>query len=295
MWVVCGLLMPFQSRESYFALRALNVELASIKDGGGLLYDQRRKGKDTSNVALKLRMQWWNDSIFTLSSSSGNSNPIVRSMHRAIQESNFTIRFLQRLMEARSMDLDCTQYSTMNDLIQYSHDTHSSLLYLQLECCSGDVDEQVDIIANHIGIGLGIVTTIRSIVYRASIMGEIAIPNDLLQQYDVSHSDFFQIINHEGTEKEVKLKGAVQQMAQLAHSYLNEARKHQDKLPKNDKRIALLPAVIGFHYLHQLQHTYQYDVLYPQKQANRNNTLSSPMEQLKFTMLLGRAYLTGIF
>lgn len=292
--------MPYPSRESYFAIRAWNVELASIKDGGG--YQQRRRSMEdgTNNLAVKLRMQWWRDSILQPPTTS-SSNPIVRSMQYAMMESNLTKRFIQRIMDAREMDLDKTSISTKNDLLQYSHDTYSSLLYLQLECIQqhhDEEDEQLDIIANYIGIGLGIVTTIRSIVYRASISGEIAIPMDILQQYNLSPSTFFQIIHQESPpqeEEEEKLKAAVQEMATMAQFYLNEARKHQDKLPKNNQRLALLPAVIGFHYLHLLQHTYQYDILYPQKQANNNNTTSSPMEQLKFTMLLGRAYLTGIF
>ena len=53
---LCGLLMPHTSRRSYFAIRALNVELASVKDGsvsrkvGGAQRDE-----SGASIALKIR------------------------------------------------------------------------------------------------------------------------------------------------------------------------------------------------------------------------------------------------
>jgi len=82
---VCGLLMPSNAREAFFALRAFNVEIATIKDAsrlvggrsrgglqrsspaaaGGTNYDDNRmdEGVGDSSIGSRLRMQWWRDAI----------------------------------------------------------------------------------------------------------------------------------------------------------------------------------------------------------------------------------------
>lgn len=150
---LCGLLMPYESRRSYFAIRALNVELASIKDGsisrqvGGAQFEE-----SGASMALKIRVHWWRDAIsqiyngesttssdpFTAGILSGMStscwnNPVVRALDYAVQEHNLTRRFLERLVEAREEDLDISQLESTLDALSYAESTFSSLLYLSLE------------------------------------------------------------------------------------------------------------------------------------------------------------------
>jgi hypothetical protein len=145
--------MPSDARKSYFSIRALNVELASIKDGsvsrkvGGAQFDE-----SGASMALKIRVQWWREAINQIYgngstvdelsttpdfvASMANSvwkNPVVRVLDYAAQESKLTRRFLERLLEAREEDLDVRQVETMNDAIAYAESTFSSLLYLSLE------------------------------------------------------------------------------------------------------------------------------------------------------------------
>jgi NADH dehydrogenase [ubiquinone] 1 alpha subcomplex assembly factor 6 len=156
---LCGLLLPANARRSYFAIRAFNVELASIKDGsvsrkvGGAQFDN----DSGASMALKIRLQWWRQALNTiyseeedggdtgdLSSSSDPlldsmirsswNNPVVRELDTAVHQSQLTRRFLERLVEAREIDLDVRQFNTMNEQIQYAENTFSSLLYLSLEC-----------------------------------------------------------------------------------------------------------------------------------------------------------------
>lgn len=151
---LCGLLMPHKSRRSYFAIRAFNVELASIKDGsvsrqvGGAQFEE-----SGATMALKVRIQWWRDAIgqiygdnmsvaggapsqdgfvAAMASSSWN-NPVVRVLDHAVHESNLTRRFLERLVETREEDLDVKQLHTLDEAITYAENTFSSLLYLSLE------------------------------------------------------------------------------------------------------------------------------------------------------------------
>ena len=149
---LCGLLMPKASRRSYFAIRALNVELASIKDGsvsrkvGGAQFEE-----SGASMALKIRVQWWRDALSQIYGEEGSSdgadnqgvmsgmasscwnNPVVRVLDHAVQEKMLTRRFLERLLEAREEDLDVRQVETFQDVMAYAEATQSSLFYLSLE------------------------------------------------------------------------------------------------------------------------------------------------------------------
>jgi len=213
---LCGLLLPKSAREHYFALRAFNIEIASIKDGGSV---KKRRTKTpgqgvsgSSSLASQLRMQWWRDAVAFLyqrqcdtrkrkrqpqppnSNFTSNNNdesflknPIVRSLHHTILTKRLTPRFLNRLIDARETDLEIYQYPTIHSLLRYSEQTYCSLLYLTLECCD-ILDEEADAVAFQIGVGVGITTAIRGIVVRASPggSGEMGIPKEVMDKWGVS-------------------------------------------------------------------------------------------------------------
>jgi NADH dehydrogenase [ubiquinone] 1 alpha subcomplex assembly factor 6 len=67
---ICGLLLPKESRNSYFAMRAFNVEVASIKDSSNMRLKRSPADVEAlptppppSILALQLRMQWWRNAI----------------------------------------------------------------------------------------------------------------------------------------------------------------------------------------------------------------------------------------
>lgn len=138
--------MPQHAQSSYFAVRAVNAELASIKDGSSLRRRQATAPLETSTtLALQMRMQWWRDAVAQVygDEPSGSSSalsiscwqsPVVRALAEATTRSNLTRRFLERLIDAREGDLEMNQYKTMQQAIEYAEDSVSSLLYLSLEC-----------------------------------------------------------------------------------------------------------------------------------------------------------------
>ena len=145
--------MPQKSQRAFFALRAFNVELASVKGTHNLR--KMEQGGDITDtpttMALQMRMQWWRDALVeiygdddsssqstpdrplqNLSISCWNS-PIVRSLDLANQQVGFTRSFLDRLIDSRALDLEVQQLKTLDDSINYAEETVSSLLYLTLE------------------------------------------------------------------------------------------------------------------------------------------------------------------
>eukprot|EP00559_Dactyliosolen_fragilissimus_P009622 CAMPEP_0184864826 /NCGR_PEP_ID=MMETSP0580-20130426/16111_1 /TAXON_ID=1118495 /ORGANISM="Dactyliosolen fragilissimus" /LENGTH=547 /DNA_ID=CAMNT_0027363747 /DNA_START=194 /DNA_END=1837 /DNA_ORIENTATION=- len=341
---LCGLLMPSNARESYFAIRAFNVEIASIKDGGGVVKRRSHSPNSSgSSLALQLRMQWWKDALediydktsrspsptyspssskvevtsttnhknnnnnhnnddTTLSSSLFTSNqyrnPILRSLSRAISEHQLTKPFLRRMIDAREADLHFhedtnttttttthSNLATLRDLLRYAEDTSSSVLYLSLETCNVRNDD-ADEVAFHLGVAIGLVTTLRSIPFRSIKLGEVAIPLELMTKYNIpysflqnpppptldsSHKNYstsnsnnsdmednlywkqaMENLSPQDQEASRALQQAVKELAQMARTHLHHARSLQGKVPK-EGRTALLPSVWALHALQKLE------------------------------------------
>lgn len=326
---VCGLLMPHEARKAYFAIRAFNVELSSVKDGGvgrragggaQSADDDAFGGGESPPLALKVRMQWWReavnqiydersdeekadamsvkdgdsqDAIFSKSmAASYFKNPVVRVLDYAVQEKQLTRRFLERLFEAREADLDNRQPETVEETVQYADNIFSSLLYLSLE--TADVREgAADVVAQHAGIGLGLVTALRGARFRLC-RGEFPIPRDLIAPGFPYHK-LYSLVDHidEGRdpsevgwadEEKQMLKDAVEQLAALAYSHLDRARDLQSDIPRH-ARPCLLPVVPALHYMSRLEKA-DYDIF--------DDAL---LEQHHLTVLgsLGLAWLTRVF
>lgn len=299
--------MPSSARKQYFALRAFNVELASIKDAS-----DRRKSKPSeeagSSLAHRMRMQWWREALDELypedrsaSGLNGNDdpvmssistsywhNPVVRALHHAVQESNLTRRFLERLVDAREADLDIKQLPTMDNAILYAEDSTSSLLYLTLECC--DVREDAaDEVASNVGVGCGLVTAIRSATHR-SMVGEMSLPAELFPDRSVP-ADYLLARAKDpdyrpNPENDAALQDAVQHMAHVASGYLARARDGQEKGVPKAGRVALLPAVPAIHYLLKLKET-KYDLF--------DERLHPDDSRLVLLSMMARAWWTGKF
>jgi NADH dehydrogenase [ubiquinone] 1 alpha subcomplex assembly factor 6 len=297
--------MPNSSRNHGFALRAFNVEVASIKSGSELYNRPRASDLVEISIGQRMRFQWWREALekiykskvmeetgvhrshdaFTRMSFGFEANPVFRALDLAVQDKNLTRRFLERLLDSREVGLAIQQLDTMNEVIQYAEESSSSLLYLSLECC-GVRDNAADEVASDVGIALGIVTAIRSICHRAEY-GEMAIPKEILPQpipaeYLISrHNPEF----HKIEEYEMILHEAVQHMAYTATQFLIRARASQSEVPKQGRE-ALLPAIAALHYLEKLKEV-NYNVF--------DDKLYPEQGRLVFLTMLGRAWLTGKF
>ncbi len=347
--------MPSSSREAYFALRAFNVEIASIKDASKLIGGRSRSSSNSSSLdmdglgggrdegledntlASRLRMQWWRDAIadvyeqnadnkldnstsslaaphdpILLSlTSSRRHNPTLRSLAHAINTHGLTYRFLRRVLEARENDLSITQYEKWKDVAQYGEDTVSNILYLSLETV-GVRDDGADMVASDIGVGLGVLTALRSTAFRAS-QGECSIPLDLATKHDVLMDTLYHAwdssINNDSnsiggdsdSEQLEKanmareaLRGATVEMVEMASFHLHRARENQGKVPK-EGRMCLLPAVCGLKYLDSLKQ-YNYDVLHPALVGGGDDAAAvERRRRLSLMLMLGRTWLTGTF
>jgi NADH dehydrogenase [ubiquinone] 1 alpha subcomplex assembly factor 6 len=90
-----GLLFPKQFQSAYFALKAFNVEIATVRD---------QIPKNTNNIA-RLRFQFWRDVLHEIQEtkkvSTHINQPVALELLDAIQKHNLTVRWFERMLEAR--------------------------------------------------------------------------------------------------------------------------------------------------------------------------------------------------
>lgn len=153
-----GLLLPRSYQPHFFAIRAYNVEIASIKD-------------QSNNNALtaRVRFQWWREIIdraYSGSNSNSNEHPVAYALQSSIRTAHLNRRWIEKLLEARQMDISIDQPETLHDLETYAERSSSPVLYLMLEMM-GIMNEKADHAASHVGVSSGLVTSLRSIPHLA--------------------------------------------------------------------------------------------------------------------------------
>ena len=174
---LCGSLLPSRARDSFFACRALNLELASVREAV--------RGKASMG---HMRMAFWRDFIAALYSGDGNAttrreltaHPLFDPLSSSVARHGHTRRWFDRLLEARDRDLDGVAPATLGDVEAYAEATQSSLLYLSLEAL-GVRDVDADHAASHIGKAVGIATLLRALPVHARL-GQHYLPSELLEK-----------------------------------------------------------------------------------------------------------------
>lgn len=338
---LCGLLQSHEMKEAYFALRAFNVELASVKDNSNLSSaTSSADGSSSSSATMEyfsdpnvnslagegllrattLKVNWWRTAIADLYNGEKDilnpaalHHPVVRSLGEANKKYGFTKRYLEKMIDARETEMQIDQFDSLQDLIHYGEDTSACLNSLILECytsTSKDEDwlDTADDAAYHIGIAQTIVTSLKSTPYLA-MKRSLSIPSDLMKKYSIPSTvlltpDKYVEQTESGSERYTEefqnvylpaLQNAVREMAFVAKSHFDVARDLQGKIKDSRARVNAIayPAVGVDLYLNKLDQVANYNILdsslYLQTGGFGKNS------QVWYPLLLGRAWVTGVF
>jgi Squalene/phytoene synthase len=154
-------------------------------------------------------------------------------------------------------------------------------------------DDQADIVAYHAGVGIGLVTALRSTPFRLSF-GEVSIPAELFHSkfpYGQLILDYYHKQNETNitlSESDARIfQEAIQHVAYTSAYHFTQARQFQGNVPKSGKPSILLPIIPSLHFLNKLENA-KYNLFDP--------TVSDPnSKRLQLLLTLGRTWLTGIF
>ena len=196
-------------RAAYVACRALNAELASVREA---VQGNAQTGQ--------LRMQWWREDIKRVvqesrdsevgapaSTTKGASEGLARPTHYVLRElgrhlpmCELSERWLLRGLEAREAELVSESHHSIADLEAYSEATCSSQLYLALETLDirgpqyrrtpspWDEEQLRNTLqaASHLGKAIGIVTALRGAIFAAHESGRCSLPRDVLDEAGIT-------------------------------------------------------------------------------------------------------------
>ncbi|KAJ1658524.1 hypothetical protein IWQ61_002246 [Dispira simplex] len=240
-----SLFFPKSLRPAVWSIRALNLELAGIRD-------------TVSDTTIgQMKMLFWKQALEDIKEKrSPPHHPVALVLADTIPRYELSTSWFTKLINARSNNLIHPVNYTLDDLEQYSEDTASTLLYLQLECL-GIRDVEVDHTASHLGKAIGITTLLRATPYNAS-KRLVYLPQDILAKHRISEEDLCRQRNSQG------LSDAVFEISTRAHDQILTAQGHLAEL-QPAAFTALLVAVPYYHVLKILERCH-FDVFSPQLQ-----------------------------
>ncbi|XP_022082412.1 NADH dehydrogenase (ubiquinone) complex I, assembly factor 6-like isoform X2 [Acanthaster planci] len=227
-----ALLLPQSARASVIALRAFNVETASVNES-----------VSEKHIGL-MRMQFWKDVLTRIYEGAPTQQPVAMELYRAVHRHKLSKRWLTRILEARVETLDAKPYQSVEELEAYAESTSSSLLYLTLEAL-GVKDVNADHAASHIGKAQGIVTLLRATPYHIS-KRQVLLPMDVTIKHNVSHETILQ------RNAEQPLKDVIYDIASAAHVHLETARSFKASVPREALPAFLVTGSVEA-YLRRLQ------------------------------------------
>ncbi|RKP37180.1 UPF0551 protein C8orf38-like protein, mitochondrial [Dimargaris cristalligena] len=244
---LASLFFPQRVRPAVWALRALNVELASIRD------------TVTNETLGKMKFLYWKQALEQITKKTQSAqHPIAVLLAAAISSLGLNPIWLNRLVAEREKNLAHATYYSLDEVEQYAENTASALLYLQLECL-GVKDVKADHLASHLGKAVGIATFLRATPANAK-KRLVYLPQDILAKHKVSQESLFRGGRIEG------LDDAVFEIATRAHDHILTAQSHIEnaQLPYTTALLSTLPSI---HYLRALEKA-NFDVFDPRLRHN---------------------------
>jgi NADH dehydrogenase [ubiquinone] 1 alpha subcomplex assembly factor 6 len=237
-WLM-GLLLPQRARGGFYAIRAFNVETATIIDSA--------RGKV---LPAQVRLQWWRDNMQKIYDGGDvqSGSPVLASLADAVRTHGLSRRWFDRVIEARERDLTDGQHqpASMADLERYCSDTATSMVLLSLECLRPSTQQQQqqqqqpsvggepsidwltevaeDLAAQHVGQAVGLCTLLRGTAFHAA-RGDLYLPEDLLQRHGARARSFLEDPAAAPLEdgQRDSCRGAVREVAELAGQHLDAA------------------------------------------------------------------------
>ena len=243
------LLLPDKIRQMGFALRALNVEIASIRD-------------HVSEEAIgKMRVQFWKDSINDIynkkhiQSSQEHvkipNHPVVIELHKCLlKHPNVSLELLNRIISSREVFLSNHQpFQSMEDVEKYSKNAFSSINNILLESLidsqnGNELNGHAKHCANQLGVAEGIVTLLRALPYNAS-QSRVYLPLSLLVSHKISSESIIRGLD------DAELRHVIEVIAAAAEKHLENCRFRKKYLSLEEKLI-MLTAVSSDSYLSKL-------------------------------------------
>jgi len=240
-----ALFAPASRRPALYALYAFNLEIAKVREV-------------TSQPLLgEMRLQWWRESLDGIMAGTPRQHAVAIALSEALRTHRLDRRRLDRLIDARSADLDDEPPATVGALTAYVEGTSATLIELALEALDAR-DEAAMEAGRLIGIAWGLTGLLRAIPFHARAR-RLYLPADLSAEAGLSSSDLLAL------RPQPALRTVVRTIAEMARDRLAAARRLRTEVPQRAVP-ALLTATLASGYLGLLRRA-EYDPFDPRAAA----------------------------
>lgn len=249
---ILGHYIPEPARDAFLAIRAFNVEINKIQDGGNNpeSVSSRASSQLSNSMGIStsdIKFRFWTDMLtraFTQPDSTRDiGEPICTLLREAVRnDMNLDISYFHRIMQTRRHFLNNRQFRTVDDICSYGEGTYSQLNYatqglllspsispssIRLLENSPDLQTTVSDIAAHIGQATAVSSMILGLEYYSKTKNLVTLPVDIMTKFDLSQESVLRLMNgHTENTQELReqLKNVVYETAITANDHMITAR-----------------------------------------------------------------------
>ncbi len=236
-----ALFAPAKNRSSLFALIAFNYEIARVRESV------------SQPILGQIRLQWWRDALEQIYAGSPPAHDVARALAAAISDASLDRARLERMIEAREVDLKAAPLAGIEELLTYAEDSAGTLIELMLQALGASDLAAVEA-ARSVGTAYALVGLCRAIPFHART-GRSFIPEPILSEHGLTYEDLFR------ANPPKELSAIVAELCAIARLHLLEAREQAGSVPR-PARTALLSATVADIHLRRLERA-GYDVFHP--------------------------------
>jgi phytoene synthase len=171
------LFVPAIERRALLAIYAFNVEVSRVHE------------QVSQPLPGEMRLQWWTDLLAGQGHGGVEGNPVAAELLQAIKSFRLPVERLSRLIAEHQFDLYNDPMPSMAALEGYLDDTSSALFALAAGVAAR-ASEEIDHLARHAGLAMGIAQVIASLPRDAS-RRQLFVPLQLLQQHGSGSEEVF--------------------------------------------------------------------------------------------------------
>lgn len=263
------LLSPKEVMRAAFALKALNIELASI-------------GRSREPKISIAKLQFWKDQIERIFQHTNKDKtiklhePISNELAIIIKSHSLNKTWFNRIIEGRKNFLNMQQFKNVEELEKNAD--YSNIYYILFNCMNiKNVD--CDHAANHIGKAQLLCAVTKNII-KKSAQSAYYLPTDLLVKHKISQQDLFNFSERILRPKRQNLKDLAFEFCTRANEHLKCARNLSSKIPKNAKPI-LVSSISCEVFLTKME-KYDFDLMDPKLNSDFRTTFITKLIMAKF-------------
>lgn len=200
---ICGLFVPDEQRNAFYALQVFNAETQRIRD----LVQEPHLGL--------FRLQWWRDVVDALYE--GKSSQVENGTHKEIVDVMATAGIpkplFERYFNARAFDMEDRPHDDLAALLRYAEATGGAMAEIKAAAIGLDKTE------GHIKIGIAqtLYDIIRSLAFQAR-KRRCKLPQALIKKHNLDLKTFMELKTDE------PLKACVQELVSEIENQLKQAR-----------------------------------------------------------------------